>query len=140
MSQELCVHAVHQGGMHFVATTADHSVTFDYPLQQGKTEGPTPLEMLLASLASCAGSTVGLLLGRMHAPLAGLEVEARGQRRSEHPTVITDITLDFVLRGTGLNPDMVTKALHMAEEEICPVWAMLKSGTTITSSFQIVEA
>ena len=95
--------------------------------------------MLLASLASCAGSTVGLLLGQMRAPLAGLEVEARGQRRSEHPTVITDITLDFVVRGAGLNPDMVAKALQMAEERICPVWAMLKSGTTISSSFQIVE-
>jgi putative redox protein len=139
MPQELCVHAVHQGGMHFVASTADHSVNFDYPLQSEETKGFTPLQMLLASLASCAGSTVGLLLGQMRQPLAGLEVEARGKRRDEHPTVITEIALDFVLRGDGLDPDMVAKALQVAEEKICPVWAMLKTGTPITSSFRIVE-
>jgi putative redox protein len=139
MPQELRVHAVYQGGMHFVANTGEHTVAFDYPLQPGGTEGPTPLEMILASLASCAGSTVALLLGQMHAPLAGLEVEVRGKRRDEHPTVITAITLDFVLHGAGLDPDTVSKALEMAEERICPVWAMLKGGTDISSSFRIVE-
>jgi putative redox protein len=137
MPQEMCVHAVHRGGMHFVASTGDHSVSLDYPLQSGKTEGPTPLEMLLASLATCAGSTVALLLSRTHAPFNGLEVEARGIRQDEHPTVITEISLEFVLRGPGLDPDAVARALQIAEEKLCPVWAMLRDGTKISSSFRI---
>ena len=139
MSQELRVHAVHKGGMHFVASIGDHSLSLDYPLQPGRTAGPTPLEMLLASLAACAGSTVALLLRRMDAPLAGLEVEARGTRRDEHPTIMTEIALDFVLRGDGLDPGAVARALQIAEEQLCPVWAMLKTGTVISASFRIAE-
>jgi putative redox protein len=139
MPQELHVHAVHQGGMHFVARAGDHWVSLDYPLQPGRTAGPTPLEMLLASLAACAGSTVALLLRRMDAPLTGLEVEARGIRQDEHPTVMTEIALDFTLRGAGLDPGAVARALRIAEEQLCPVWAMLKTGTAISASFRMME-
>ncbi len=139
MPRELRVRAVHQGGMHFLADTGEHSVRLDYPLQPGATAGPTPLEMLLASLAACAGGTLAMLLRRAEAAPTGLEVEARGIRRDEHPTVLTDIDLEFVVRGPGQDPEVVARSLRMAEEQLCPVWAMLKPGTTIRSSFRIVE-
>ena len=85
----------------------------------------------------CAGSTRGLLLDRMKQPVTGLTVEARGKRRDEHPTVLTQISLEFVITGAAVSADKVTQALTMAEEQICPVWAMLKSGTPISTSFRI---
>jgi len=96
--------------------------------------------MLLSSLAVCAGSTLALLLDRMRQPFTGLAVEARGKRRDEHPTVLTEIAVEFVITGAGTDPDKVTQALKMAEEQICPVWAMLKGGTPITTSFRIVAS
>ncbi len=93
--------------------------------------------MLLTSLAVCAGSTLGLVLDRMKQPVTGLTVEARGKRRDEHPTVITEISLEFVITGAGTDPAKVTQALKMAEEQLCPVWAMLKGGTPISTSFRI---
>ena len=139
MPTELTVHAVHQGGMRFAVTAGDHSVTLDYPLRPGETgAGATPLQMLLASLAACSGSTVALVLRRMEQPLEGLEVSARGLRRDEHPTVITDITLEFVVRGAGVDPEAVARALTVAENQLCPVWAMLKPGTTITTSHRVI--
>ena len=59
MPQELSVRAVRESGMCFTASTGEHSVCLDYPLGPGATAGPTPLEMLLTSLAVCAGSTLG---------------------------------------------------------------------------------
>lgn len=140
MPSELLIHAVHQGGMHIVAEAGGCSVSMDYPWQPDVSTRFSPLMLLLASLAGCSGSTLVVILERrMQQPVGGLEVTARGRRRDEHPTVFTEIALEFVLRGSGLEPEKVSRALELAEESVCPVWAMLKGGTTITSSFRIVE-
>jgi putative redox protein len=141
MPTELAVHAVHEGGMRFAVTAGEHSVTLDYPLRPDEAgAGATPLQSLLSSLAACSGSTLALVLRRMQQPLEGLEVYARGQRRDEHPTVLTEIALEFVLHGPDLDPDAVARALTMAENQLCPVWAMLKAGTPITASFCLAAA
>jgi putative redox protein len=138
MPSELSVQAVHQGGMHFVATARGHALSMDYPLQGSETVGPTPLETLLASLAACAGGALVALLKRSGQAYDGLDVHVRGQRRDEHPTIVTEIALEFVLRGAGLDEAVVARAIAMAEERICPVWAMLKGGTAVKSSYRIV--
>jgi putative redox protein len=140
MTTELSVHAVHQGGMRVLAGTASHKVLMDYPLQPGATgEGLTPLQMLLASLAACSANSVMLILKKMNQPIAGLEVEAHGLRRQVHPTVLTGISLEFLVTGSGVDPAAVARALKLSEEQICPVWNMLKGKTPITTSLRIVE-
>jgi putative redox protein len=139
MARDLYVHAIREQGMHFVVDTGRHSVHLDYPLGPGVTEGPTPLEMLLAALASCAGGTLALLLGRANMPPSGLEVEARGTRSEEHPTVLTHIDLEFVVHGADLEPETIARSLKLAEEQLCPVWATMKPGTVIDHSFRIVQ-
>jgi putative redox protein len=139
MPTELMVRAVHEGGMRFAATAGEHTVRFDYPMQPGESgAGPTPLQMILASLAACSGSTLALVLERMKQPFVGLEVDARGLRSDEHPTVLTEITLEFLVRGTSVDSEAVQRALTVAETQLCPVWAMLKSGTTINAAFRVV--
>ena len=138
MPTELTIQAIHQGGMHFIAGDGDHTVSMDYPLQPGeKGAGMTPLRMLLSSLAVCGGSALGLLLQRMRQPLEGLTVNARGLRRDEHPTVITEISLEFVLKG-AVDPAVAAKVLNQCEQQLCPVWHMLQAGTPITYSYRIV--
>jgi putative redox protein len=135
---EYAVEAVHQQGLRFVATAGPHSVTTDYPLKPDEAgAGQRPLELLLASLASCAGGALMVLLRRGGHPVTGLTVRARGRRRSEHPTVFTEIALDFVVRGS-LDESVVAEALEQSEARICPVWAMLRPATPITSSFRVV--
>jgi putative redox protein len=136
MSTEIAIRAVHQGEMRFRADSGRHTVDMDYPLAGGDGVGMRPLELLLSSLAACAGSTLALLLTRMRQPFTALEVEARGQRRDEHPTVITDIALEFIVRG-AVERERAEQALAQAEERLCPVWAMLRGGTPITSSLTI---
>ena len=137
MNSEYVVHADHQGGMHFMTSIGQHSVTMDYPSKPGEAGvGPKPMEMLLASLASCAGGTVVALLRRAGQPFQSLTVSARGLRRSEHPTVFTEIALEFVIAG-DLNPSVVAAILEQAETRVCPIWAMLKPSTPIKSSLRI---
>lgn len=142
MTMELTLRATHQGGMRVLAETEAHAVPTDYPLQPGQaTEGMTSLQLLLASLATCSANGLMLLLTRrMGQTVAGLEVEAKAQRRDEHPTVLTEIELAFRLRGKGLEAPTVAKAIEIAETQLCPVWAMLRGGTPIRTRFTIEEA
>ena len=140
MPSELSVHAVQQGPMEFAISDGEHEVTIDYPLpgSEGELKGMTPLRLLLASLAGCSGSSVAALLRRDGQPVTGVEVTARGQRRDEHPTVITSIELEFVVKG-AVDPARVEHALKLSEAQICPVWAMLETGTPISSGYRVVS-
>jgi len=109
-------------------------LSVDYPGEVGR--NPTPLETLLASLAACATTTLNLVLCRkMGAQLQGLEVEARAERRAEHPTILTDIELVYHLTGEALDPQLVERAICITEDQLCPVLAMLRPGTRIRSSW-----
>ena len=140
MTRELSVRAVHLGGMRVLAESGDHKVLTDYPLKAGNAaEGMTSLELLLASLATCSANSVLALLKRANDQhVTGLEVHARGLRRSEHPTVLTEISLEVTVKG-DVDPEAVAKSIAASEERLCPVWNMLKGGTPITASFRIVH-
>jgi putative redox protein len=128
--------------MEFAISDGEHEVTVDYPLPGasaagGDLKGMTPLRLLLASLAGCSGSSVAALLRRDGQPVDRVEVQARGRRRDEHPSVITRIDLAFTVYG-AVDPERVEHALKLSEAQICPVWAMVKPGTPVTSTFTVV--
>lgn len=138
MATELTIHAVHEGGMRFRAGNGTHEVTCDYPLEPGDPgTGLRSLELLLASLATCAGNTVALVLGRMKQAFTGLEVDARATRREEHPTVLTGIQLEFVVHGPGVDRATVEQAVAVAETQLAPVWVMVKAGTPVATSVRL---
>ena len=139
MITDLHVRAVHRGQMRVTASAGEHAVEMDYPLAEGDAKsGLTPLETLLSALSACAANTLILVLAKMQQTVEGLEVIADAHRRTDHPTVLTDIALAFELRGADLDPAAVERAMTIAEDQLCPVWAMLKPGTPITASFRIV--
>ncbi len=132
MAQALSVRGTHQGGMRVELVAGAHTIAADYPLPGHPAEAPTSLELLLASLASCAANGLAALLRRDGVIPARLDVRATGQRRESHPTVLESIHLDFELAGEDLDPAQVARALETAERHLCPVWVMLSSGTPIT--------
>jgi uncharacterized OsmC-like protein len=132
MRTDLCVRAVDQGEMRVDVRVREHLLAMDYPAEAGR--NPTPLETLLASLAACAANTLNLVLCRkLGAQVHGLEVEARAERSAEHPTILTDIELVYHLAGQALDAQMIDRAIRIAEDQLCPVLAMLRPGTNIRS-------
>ena len=135
MRTDLTVRAVHLGNMRVDVHIRDQVMPMDYPAQPGAY--PTPLEVLMASLAACAANTFNLVLSKkMGAKFDSIEVETRAERRAEHPTVLTAIELVYHLRGDSLNAQIVDLALRIAEDQLCPVLAMLRPGTQITSAWK----
>ena len=139
MPTELVIQADYQGGMKVTAGDGEHTVTMDYPLEPGQAvAGLTPLKMLLASLTGCIGNTVPMLLAKRGQPVRSLQVTAKGQRRDEHPTVFTRIDVEFVLHG-ALDPEVVEHCISLADEKLCPVWAMIRPATPIVPSYRIED-
>jgi len=136
MRTDLSVRAYHRGDMRVDVHVRDQILQMDYPPKSGG--DPTPLEVLLASLAACAANTLSLVLCRkMGAKVDSLQVEAKAERRAEHPTVLTEIELVYILRGEGLAAEIVERAVRIAEEQLCPVLAMLRPGTEIRSAWRL---
>ena len=140
MKSELTVHASHQGGMRVLASDGKFQVRMDYPNEDGEIPaGPTPLTMLLASLAACSLNSTMVVLKKMQQPVTGMEVEARAVRKTDHPTVLSDISLEFVVEG-NVDPAAVGRALQLSEERLCPIWNMLKTSTSINAVFRLQHA
>lgn len=141
MMTEFSIRAVHHGGMRVIAGDGFHHVTMDYPFGASEmAAGLTPLQMLLASLAACsANSVMAVLQRRLNQPVTGLEIDAHALRKHDHPTVLTEIELEFLVKGAGVDPNAISMALKLSEEQLCPVWNMLKASTPIHASFRLVD-
>ncbi len=139
MPTELVIQADYQGGMKVTAGDGEHTVTMDYPLEPGQAvAGLTPLKLLLASLTGCIGNTVPMLLAKRGQPVRALQVIAKGRRRDEHPSVFTRIDVELVLHG-DLDPEVVEHCIALADEKLCPVWAMIRPATPIVTTYRIED-
>jgi uncharacterized OsmC-like protein len=121
MPTELAIEATYEGGMRVSAGDGEHCVLMDYPLQpEQPAAGLTPLKLLLSSLAGCMGNTLPILLSKRGQRVTGLQVRVCGQRRDEHPTVLTSIEVELVLRGDDLDPEIVAQAVALARRSSAP--------------------
>jgi putative redox protein len=113
-------------------------VAIDYPPPMGEDTGFTSLELLMVSLASCSSHSIQYVMSTMGMELQDITASAVGKRRvDQHPTVLTQIELTWALKGKGLEQAQVEKAIRMAEEKYCPVWAMLRKEVEISWKVQL---
>jgi putative redox protein len=110
-------------------------------VQLGSTEeqtGLSPMEMLLAAMAGCTGADVASILGKMRQPLERFQVQARGKRAQDHPRVYTEIEVDFIFWGSGLEARAVETAIQLSQAKYCSASAMLGAVARIRTSFRIL--
>jgi putative redox protein len=140
MAKEVRAEVVFKEGMRFdgLSGRSGASVALDFAPEGEPIGGFSPLELLLASLAGCSGQVTVGLLKRMGQGVQGLTVHARGAKKEVHPTVLTEIGLDFEFRGGALEAASVEKALALSEDRFCPVWAMLKAAVPIKATFRLL--
>jgi putative redox protein len=126
-------------GVTFVAKgNSNHWVVMDgSPDFGGSLAGSAPKELLLMALAGCTSSDVVPILKKKRVPLQGYEVRVTAQERQEHPKILTDIHVEYILYGEGINPVDVERAIELSETKYCAVTAMLAATAKITHSYRI---
>lgn len=116
------------------------AIPIDYIPPFGDGKGYMPLELMLMSLASCSGGTIAFLLRKMGKNISGVKVNAKGIRRDQHPTSFQKIILEFILNSGDTQDADIQKAMRLAEESVCPVWAMLKGNVEIITGYKIIAS
>jgi len=122
-----------QEPMGFVATTErGASLRLDGPADLGGDAAYLrPMEGVLASLASCSGVDVALILKKQREPLEGFAVDVAATRADAVPAVFERIELTFRLLG-ALAPNKAYRAVALAVEKYCSVATMLAPKVAIT--------
>jgi putative redox protein len=99
--------------------------------------GLSPMELLLAGLGGCTGIDVADILLKKRIQLTELKVKVRGKRAETFPRVYTEIEVQYLLWGNGLDPAAVEQAIQLSEEKYCSASAMLGATAQISSSYHI---
>ena len=126
------VRGVRQPSGRFAVTTsaASHLIVepgaYDRP---GEAEGPAPMELMLASLVTCAGTTLDAVLAKMRFDVSALNVVADGTRAETVPRVYTDIELEFQV-ATDAPRDRLVRAIEVTERT-CSASAMIGSVASV---------
>ena len=118
----------------FVAETGSgHAVVVDgSPEAGGRNLGPRPMELLLAGTAACTAFDVVWILKKARQPIAGCTVDAEAERAPTEPKVFTRLHFVYRIRGEGLNPAQVERAVKLSKEKYCSATVMLAKTAAIS--------
>lgn len=125
----------YQAPMAFIARTErGGSLRLDGSPEHGGDDAYLrPMEGVLASLASCSGVDVALILKQQSQPLEGFDVNVAATRANAVPAVFETIHLTFRLTGE-LALNKAYRAVSLAVEKYCSVATMLSPKVAITFS------
>ena len=106
----------------------------------GDNDGFLPMEMFLIGLAGCTGMDVISILAKMKQDVVDFEVKVHANRVEEHPKIFSDILVEYVVTGKGLDPDLVKKAVNLSVTRYCPGQAILSKSAKIDQKITLLEA
>jgi putative redox protein len=129
-------------GMSFIAETGSgHLVAMDgAPEGGGRNLAPRPMEMVLLGTGGCTAYDVVLILKRGRHDVRSCEVKLVAERAPDDPKVFTRIEFRFTVRGKGLKPDAVERAVKLSHDKYCSASAMLAKTAAIVTTIEVSEA
>lgn len=96
------------------------------------------MELMLASLATCAGATIESILEKMRLDVADLVVAVDAVRATKVPRAWTDVRLRYLVRGE-LAEDRLDHAAKLADRT-CSASVMLERATNLSHETFLVRA
>jgi putative redox protein len=130
------VEAIWQGNSIFIGK--NHS---GGSVQMGSADdkpGISPMELILIGLAGCTGMDVAEILRKKRQPVDAITIKVRGKRVDDHPRIYSDIEIEYLFFGNGIETKAVEQAIDLSERKYCSVSAMLSKAVNITWSYQIL--
>jgi len=122
-------------GLSHDVELGEHRLVVDEPREQGgEDKGPTPQELLAASLAACTAITLEMYARRKDWDLGDVE----GQCDYEQPARDKPTLFKLALRlPSGLTPEQVERLESIAGK--CPVHRTLSGETRFEQTVELVE-
>ena len=128
----------HAGDEFFIGTSpSGHAVAID--TKGDRRAAPTPVEMLLISVAACTAADVISILQKKRQDVEEYAVEVTGERAENHPRKFLSFHVHHIVRGRGVSEKALADAIKLSDEKYCSVAATVRPTAEITTSFEIIE-
>lgn len=100
---------------------------------------PTPVEMLLVSVAACTAMDVQSILEKKRQDVTAYNVEITGTRAEDHPKKFTAFQVHHIVHGRNVSEKAVADAVELSDTKYCSVAATVRPTAAITTSFEIID-
>ena len=129
---------MYAGDDFFIGTTpSGHAQAID--TKGERKAAPTPMEMLLVSVAACTAADVISILEKKQQNVTDYKIEVSGERREEYPQAFVKFHVHHIVYGHDVSEQAVAQAIELSDTKYCSVAATVRPTAEITTSFEIVE-
>src|SRR5262249_14305078 len=90
-------------------------------------------------LGGCSGYDVVHILEKGRQAIEDVTVELEAERAQQDPKVFSRIHMHFVVKGRGLTPEKVERAIALSVEKYCSASAMIAKTATISQDCEVVD-
>ena len=130
---------VHYAGDEFFIGTTPSGVSQAIDVKGDRQSAPSPLEMLLLSVAACTAADVISILLKKRQDIAAYDVEVTGTRVDEHPRKFVKFHVHHIVQGRSVSEKALADAIELSDQKYCSVAATVRPTAEITTSYKIVE-
>ena len=103
---------------------------------EGET-GQSPPETLLSALATCVSYDVIDILEKQRTPIETLEIDVVGERVDTVPRRYKHITLNFRIKGDGIEEEKALRAIELSATKYCSVGESLRPDLKVDWTVEI---
>ena len=122
----------------FVATSpSGHAQAIE--TDSARNSAATPMELLLLALGSCTGVDVISILKKKRQHVTDYRIEVTGERRADYPRSYTRLHVKHIVRGRGVSPEAVARAIELSDTKYCSVAATLRGAAEIVTTYEVIE-
>lgn len=122
------------GGLNFEAGRPDGpKVRIDGDAQSA----PSPFDMLLAAIATCASVDVVTILEKQRTPAQALNVRVEARRVDSTPSRLASATLHFSITAPGTTIEKATRAVELSVTKYCSVRSSLIADASVSWQMEL---
>ena len=125
------------GGLGFEAQIRDHKFVMDSPASGVEANrGPSPKELLLASICGCSGMDVASILQKMRIDFTRCEVHSVTHTTEGYPSIFDHVRLKFYIDAPSIKNEQALRATELSMTKYCGVSAMVVEASPI--SYEVI--
>ncbi|HEY5122895.1 MAG TPA: OsmC family protein [Ignavibacteria bacterium] len=110
-----------------------------HPEVGGEDTAPTPLEVMLQSLAGCTAMDVISMLRKRRKTIDDFSIDLEAERAQEHPKVFTKVKMTYNLKSPDATVEEFKNVITLSQDKYCSVSAMFKrSGCVVIWEAKII--
>lgn len=113
-----------------------HRAGFETAIDGDQEVGPSPVGLLLESVAACAAIDVVFILEKGREPMTGLSVTTHAERAEQAPRFVKRLQFDFNLTG-AVDESKARRAVRLSFEKYCSVFHSLRQDIELEWSLTL---